>query len=106
VSQLGTSTTASKADETVKAYAILRFAGDELEPSEMSDILGVRATRAYRKGEKYFAGARAGMINGRTGIWLFSTEEVVNSSDLGRHISYLLKLIFAVDGIDPPGFVN
>jgi hypothetical protein len=97
VSQLGTSTTAFQADETVKAYAILRFAGDELEPSEISDILSVHATRAYRKSEKYFAGPRAGVITGRTGIWLFSTDEVVDSRDLGQHISYLVKLIFEHD---------
>jgi Domain of unknown function (DUF4279) len=97
VSQLAISTVASEADDTVKAYAILRFAGDELEPSEISDILGIGATRAYRKGEKYFAGPRAGMITGRTGIWLFSTEEVIDTSDLDRHISYLFKLIFKDD---------
>jgi hypothetical protein len=101
VSQLGTSTIASKADDTVRTYAILRFAGDELEPSEISDILGVGATRAYCKGEEYFAGPRAGMVKGHTGIWLLSTDELVNSSDLERHISYLLKLIFA-DGGDRP----
>jgi Domain of unknown function (DUF4279) len=94
---LATSTIASEADDTVKAYAILRFAGDKLEPSEISDILGVGATRAYRKGENYFAGPRAGVITGRTGIWLLSTDEAVNSSDLDRHISFLFKLIFADD---------
>jgi hypothetical protein len=97
VSQLGTSTIASTADDTVKAYASLRFAGDELEPSEISGILGVDATRAYGKGERYFAGPRTGMIAGRTGIWLLSTDEVVSGSDLDRHISYLFKLIFAHD---------
>jgi Domain of unknown function (DUF4279) len=94
---LAISTIASEANDTVKAYAILRFAGDELDPSEISDILGVGATRAYHKGEKYFAGPRAGMITGRTGIWLLSTDGVVNSPDLGQHISYLFELIFADD---------
>ena len=93
-----TSTIASKADDTRKAYAILRFAGDELEPYEISDLLGVGPTRAYRKGERYFAGPRAGMITGRTGIWLLSTDGVVTGSDLDQHISYLFKLIFEHDG--------
>jgi hypothetical protein len=78
----------------VKAYATLRFAGDELEPREISDLLGVAPTRAYRKGECYFAGPRTGEFTGRTGIWLLSTEKVVSDSDLGRHLSYLMKLIF------------
>ena len=94
---MATSTIASEAVDTVKAYAILGFAGDELEPSEISDILGVVATRAYRKGEKYFSGPRTGAVTGRTGIWLLSTDEVVNSSDLDRHISYSFKLIFEDD---------
>ena len=94
---MGTSTIASTADETVEANAVLRFAGDELEPSEISDILGVRATRAYRKGEEYFAGARTGMARGRIGIWLLSTDEAVDGQDLSQHISYLVKLIFEDD---------
>ena len=94
---MGTSTIASKADDTLKAYAILRFAGDKLEPSEISDLLGVDATRAYRKGERYFAGPRTGIITGRTGIWLLSTDGAVTGSDLDQHISYLFKLIFEDD---------
>jgi Domain of unknown function (DUF4279) len=98
VSQLGISTIASAADDTIKAYAILRFAGDALDPAEISDILGVGPTLAYRKDERYFAGPRTGMITGRTGIWLLSTDGSVTGSDLDQHISYLFKLIFEDDG--------
>ena len=79
----------------MKAYATLRFAGDELEPQEISDALGVEPTRAYRKGERYLAGPRTGELTGRTGIWLLSTDKLVEGSDLARHLSYLTKLIFA-----------
>ena len=51
-------------------------------------------TRAYRKGERYFAGPQTGELSGRTGIWLLSTDNVVKSSDLARHLSYLMNLIF------------
>ena len=88
------STTKFEADGTVKAYATLRFAGDKLEPQEISDVLGVNPTRAYRKGERYLAGPRTGELTGRTGIWLLSTDNVVKGSDLARHLSYLMKLIF------------
>jgi hypothetical protein len=91
---LATSTTKSETDGTVKAYATLRFAGDELEPRVISDVLGVVPTRGYRKGERYFAGPRTGELTGRTGIWLLSTEHVVCGSDIDRHLSYLVKLIF------------
>jgi len=78
----------------MKAYATLRFAGDKLEPREISDVLRVEPTRAYRKGERYLAGPRTGELTGRTGIWLFSTENVVRGFDLDRHLSYLSNLIF------------
>jgi len=96
-SQLGTSTIASGVDGTVKTYAILSFAGEQLDPCEISSILSVAPTRAYRKGEEYFAGPRTGMVKGRTGIWLLSTDELVDSPDLDQHISYLVKLIFEDD---------
>ena len=78
----------------MEAYATLRFAGDKLEPREISDVLGVVPTRAYRKGERYFAGPRTGGLTGRTGIWLLSTDNVVTGCDLDRHLAYLVKLIF------------
>jgi hypothetical protein len=97
VSYLGTFTIAPKAEGTVKTYAILRFSGDQLDPCEISSILGIAPSRAYRKGEEYFAGPRTRMVKGRTGIWLLSTDEVVKSSDFDRHISYPVGLIFDHD---------
>jgi len=78
----------------MKAYATLRFAGDKLEPREISDVLRVEPTRAYRKGERYLAGPRTGELTGRTGIWFLSTENAVRGFDLDRHLSYLSNLIF------------
>jgi hypothetical protein len=91
---LATSTTKSEADGTVKAYATLRFAGDSLEPEEISNVLGVVPTRANRKGARYFAGPRTGELTGHTGIWLLSTDNVIAGCDLDRHLSYLVNLIF------------
>jgi hypothetical protein len=62
------STIGSEAEGTVKTYAILRFSGDQLDPCEISSILSIAPSCAYRKGEEYFAGPRTGMIKGRTGI--------------------------------------
>jgi len=84
----------SETESTVKAYATLRFAGGELEPREISDVLGVEPTRAYRKGERYYAGPLTGELAGRTGVWLLSTDDVDSGSDLDRRLSYLVKLMF------------
>ena len=81
----------------VKAYASLRFVGDALDPREISRILGVDATRAYRKGERYCAGPRTGELTGRTGIWLLITDGLVDSRELKDHVQYLVDLIFRDD---------
>jgi hypothetical protein len=76
------------------AFATLRFTGDRFDPNRISAILGVQPTRAYRKGERYFAGPRAGFVTGRTGVWVLATDGLVNSADLDRHLEYLVNLIF------------
>jgi hypothetical protein len=74
-------------------FATLRFSGDRLDPGRISDILRVRPTKSYRKGERYFAGPRAGHLAGHTGIWLLATDDLVASADLNQHLGYLTSLI-------------
>jgi hypothetical protein len=76
------------------AFATLRFSGDRLDPNRISSILQVRPSKAYHKGERYFAGPRAGHLVGRTGIWLLATDDVVKHANLDRHLEYLISLIF------------
>jgi len=76
------------------AFATLRFTGDRLEPDRITAILGVEPTKAYRKGEAYLAGPRAGYVTGRTGVWVLATDNVVDSADLDRHLEHLVDLIF------------
>jgi hypothetical protein len=75
------------------AFATLRFSGDRLDPDRITAILGVEPRRAYRKGERYLAGPRAGYVTGRTGVWVLATDSVVNSAKLSRHLEYLVGLI-------------
>jgi hypothetical protein len=77
-----------------KVFMTLRFAGDELDPAEISAILPMAPTRAYRKSEKFFAGPHAGPLRGRTGSWFLSTDEHVPSDDLGDHLEFVRTLLY------------
>jgi hypothetical protein len=91
---LATSTTKIDAQTDRKAFVTLRFAGDELDPREISAILPVKPTRAHKKGEEFFAGPNAGNLPGRTGIWFLATDKLVNSDDLRDHLSFVQRLLY------------
>jgi hypothetical protein len=93
-SSLETSTTKIDPQVDRKAFATLRFAGDDLDPSEISKILPIKPSRAHRKGEEFVAGRRAGTLRGRTGIWFLATDKLVPSDSLGDHISFLYRLLY------------
>jgi hypothetical protein len=63
-----------------------------LEPDRLTNILHIDPTTAYRKGEVYKR-SRGHEVRGRTGLWLLSSKGRVHSSDLGDHLSYLLKIL-------------
>src|SRR3954454_180929 len=86
-----TSTTKSE-PKTLGTYAGLRFSGDRLQPSRVSDILNATPTTAYRKGEVYKR-FREHEARGRTGLWLISSKSRVHSSDLNDHLDYLLEIV-------------
>lgn len=86
------------------AFATLRFTGDRLDPDRITAILGVQPTKAYRRGESYLAGPRAGYATGRTGVWVLATDSVVDSAELDRHLEHLVDLIFR--GPDPKERLN
>jgi uncharacterized protein DUF4279 len=87
-----TSTTRSLKTARQKAFATLRFSGDRLDPDDISAILRVPPTKAWRKGERYFAGPRTGRLVGRTGTWFLATDDLVTSPDLGQHLEFLTAL--------------
>ena len=45
-----TSTTNSERNGTVKAFATLRIAGDQLQPDQVTRILKIILTKSYAKG--------------------------------------------------------
>jgi Domain of unknown function (DUF4279) len=83
----------TNSDQLPKTYATLRFAGDRLDPANISAILSVAPKRAHRKGESFYAGPRAGHLTGRTGIWYFDTRDVA-SRDLADHLRLIVKLLY------------
>ena len=77
-----------------KAFVTLRFAGDDLDPQEISAVLPITPTRAHRKGEEFVAGQHAGKLRGRTGIWFLATDKFVHSDDLGDHLRFVHDLLY------------
>src|SRR4051794_15653172 len=97
-SRLATSSMKTDLQTDHKAFVTLRFAGDDLDPAEISAILSIASTRAHRKGEKFFAGPHAGNLRGRTGIWFLSTDKHVPSDDLRDHLEFVRTLLFPKPG--------
>ena len=87
----GTSTT--KSDNNIRAFATLRFAGDALDPDEISRVIKEKPTKAYRKGQTYRSGPYGPDVTGRTGVWYFSTRRKIPSKDLVDHLNALDRLI-------------
>jgi len=92
-SRLATSTTKTEKDADRKAFVTLRFAGDDLDPAEISAVLPVAPTRAHRKGEEFFAGPQSGRLLGRTGIWFLATDRLVPSDRLDDHFALVGQLL-------------
>ena len=87
----GTSTT--KSDNAIRTFATLRFAGDALDPDEISHVVKEQPTKSYRKGQKYRSGPHGPDVIGRTGVWFFSTRRKIPSKDLADHLNALERLI-------------
>ena len=92
--RLATSTTKTETRADRKTFVTLRFAGDELDPRDISAILPVKPTRAHKKGEEFVAGPNAGKLRGRTGIWFLATDMLVPSDDLGDHLHFVETLLY------------
>jgi hypothetical protein len=80
-------------EQSTRAFATLRFAGDALDPGEISRVLKEEPTRAHRKGQRFRPGPRSPEITGKTGIWYFSTRRKIAGNDLVDHLDALVRLI-------------
>ncbi|MCJ2140856.1 DUF4279 domain-containing protein [Methylobacterium sp. E-066] len=75
----------------LRAFATLRFEGDALDPSAVTDILQVPPTLAYRKGELFKLGKRGLEKVGQTGYWFLNTKGLVGTHDLNDHANFLIE---------------
>lgn len=70
--------------------ATLRIYSEEITPLQVTELLGVAPTSSVTKGQriptKVFDEFRLGKVNG----WFLSSEGVVQSKDLRRHLDWLL----------------
>src|SRR3954466_8058051 len=98
--RLATSSTKTDPQTARKTFVTLRFAGDDLDPAEISAILPIAPTRAHRKGEKFCAGPHARDLRGRTGIWFLATDTHVPGDDLGNHLEFVRSLLYPKPGDD------
>lgn len=98
--RLATSTMKTETAADRRAFVSLRFAGDNLDPDEISAVLPIAPTRAHRKGEEFFAGPKAGTLRGRTGIWFLATDRLVPSDQLDDHFAFVEQLLDPEAGED------
>src|SRR6516165_10173014 len=93
----------TNSESSTLAFATLRFAGNALDPGEISRVLKEEPTRAYRKGQRFRPGPRSPEITGKTGIWYFSTRRKIPGNDLVDHLDALVRLILPFgDSEQPP----
>lgn len=90
---MSSATSTTKSDTHIRAFATLRFAGDALDPDEISRVVKEQPTKAYRKGEIYRSGPHGPDVTGRTGVWYFSTRRKIPSNDVADHLDALERLI-------------
>ena len=97
-----TSTTNSERNGSVKAFATLRIAGDQLQPDQVTRILKIIPTKAFAKGEHYSGGPRSPDLIGRTGVWYFCTDGIVAGNRLSDHLDFIERLLHGRQGVIGP----
>ncbi len=72
-----------------RTSASLRLAGEELDPDEITRLLGHLPTSAYRKGDPV---TRDGRGQRRQSLWSL-TSDLPDSATINQHVSHLLQSV-------------
>ena len=72
-----------------RTYAAFRLAGDTLDPDEITVALELQPSLALKKGQEMPAGRIGPARRQPTGVWSLSTDEVISSTSLERHLLHL-----------------
>jgi len=74
-----------------KVDVILRILGQDLVPEEVTTLLGLTPSQAFKRGDPFTAGGRS--VPRAFGVWTLSTHGRVQSEDLTEHCRYLLNWV-------------
>ena len=69
-----------------ETFSTLRIFSDDLKPEEITEILGIEATRSFLNGDVHALEKLKRKTNG----WFYSTEKLSPSKDTRRHIDLIL----------------
>jgi hypothetical protein len=75
---------------TLRVYCSLFVRHDDLDPTQATDQFGLQPTKVYVKGQPCFPG---GKMLAKSSAWILSTQSVVRSRSLNRHLAYITKLL-------------
>jgi hypothetical protein len=70
--------------------------GDNLDPVQVTQLLGIQPSRSYARGEKYITRVSRTQTGERVhpvGVWQISSETAVVSDGIQEHLDYIADLI-------------
>lgn len=73
------------------AHATFRVLGEDLDPDDVTRLLGVEPTQALRRDQ--LVPTQTSVRRQEAGVWLLKSEGKVRSTSLERHLLYLLELV-------------
>ena len=73
--------------------ATFRLVGDLVDPSQITLLTGAAPLSAARKGETHVGSHTKKTYEYKTGAWCVSSEDVVESTSIERHLVFLLDIL-------------
>jgi uncharacterized protein DUF4279 len=79
----------------IETYSTLRVFSDDISPGEITKLLQIEPTDAFRKGDSH----NLGKLKRKTNGWFYSTKKLSVSKDSRRHMDLILATL---EGKDDP----
>ena len=74
----------------VETFSTLRIFSHDVEPDEITDLLGIEPTKTFCKGDLQ---GKTSKLKRKSNGWFFRTEGLINSRDTRRHIDEIIECI-------------